>query len=87
MTLDEAEQAATRVLSEQWHGQNEIEMAEFVLAVLPVVRAAERMRNAGIACESSAEEEAGRNRGRYSDSCFGVERAVDTMRAQLGGKP
>lgn len=42
MTLDEIERKAASILTEQWHGQDTIELAEMLLLVLPVVRAADQ---------------------------------------------
>lgn len=41
MTLDEIERKAASILTEQWHGQDTIELAEMLLLVMPVARAAE----------------------------------------------
>lgn len=43
MTLDEIERKAASILTEQWHGQDTVELAELLLLVMPVVRVGERL--------------------------------------------
>lgn len=89
MDFDEVERLARGIIIDRKTGSLTFEatqqLARAVLLLLPVVRAAERMRNAGIECESTAPEDFDRGRkwARYSDGCFAVERAIDTLRRSL----